>query len=445
MEEARPSKFRLLSCVFGAYGVMMVTLFFGAIGQFLYWLIFDSFGREDARLKRKLTKADTSVDDDQYYALIIGSGFSGIGMAIRLRELGVRKFVIIERHHQLGGTWYANKYPGCACDVPSNLYSFSFEPNPNWSYYFGRQQEIGQYLEHCADKYGIREYIHFNRNVTRLDWVDDRQIWRIQTESNGVDKSYEAKFVVAGYGPLSNASFPTDIPGIDQFKGEMCHTAEWNQAIDFRGKRVAVVGTGASAIQTVPELHKHDLKELLVFQRTPAWVIPRADKKVSAIEKWLFTTFPITQKIFRLVIYWVRESTVLSFTYRWPVRFLNEELVRYNLRRQIKDPELRKALTPKFDLGCKRVLLTNDWYSTLQKPNVKLVTDRIAEITENGIVTKDGETHPVDVIVWSTGFLVQEFPLPIYGRNKIALRDQWVDSMQVSYINFFIFVFHHFL
>ena len=432
MEEVRPSKARLIFCAIAANLVMLLTFIAGLIGHGLHWLCFDSFGRAQRRAQRKLKPSENPVNDDEYYAIIIGSGFSGLGMGIRLSEMGMDNYTIIERNHRLGGTWYANQYPGCACDVPSNLYSFSFEPNPRWSYFFSRQPEIAEYLEHCADKYNVRRHIQFNQTVTHLEWLEDRQVWQVTTESNGTENKIYSRFIMAGYGPLSNASYPTDIPGMDRFKGQMCHTAEWDKSIDFKNKRVAIVGTGASAIQVAPELHKQGLKEMLIFQRTAPWVIPRADRAVTNFEKRLFARFPILQKIIRAAIYWVRESTVLSFVYRLPLRYLNAELVKFNLRRQVKDPELRKILTPSFELGCKRVLITNDWYPTLQEPNVKLVTDRIRELNENGIVTKDGKQHPVDIIIWSTGFQVQQFSLPIYGKNKRSMKDQWSKTMQVS-------------
>ncbi|CAF4057287.1 unnamed protein product, partial [Rotaria sp. Silwood1] len=279
--------------------------------------------------------------------------------------------------------------------------------------------------------YDIRRHIKFHTTVTKLKWIDDKQLWEITIQSSdNQEKQVYARFVMAGHGPLSNASYPNDIPGIDKFQGQMCHTAEWNKNIDFTNKRVAVVGTGASAIQTVPEVQKAGVTQLLVFQRTPPWIIPRADRIVTKFEKRLFKRFPIIQKFIRALVYWVRESTVLSFTYRLPVRFINEELVKFNLRHQVKDKELRKKLTPSYDLGCKRVLLSNDWYSSIQQPNVKVVTNRIQEIKSNSIVTRDGDEYPVDIIIWSTGFQVQHFPLPIYGINGRALHEQWSETMQ---------------
>jgi cation diffusion facilitator CzcD-associated flavoprotein CzcO len=423
---------RVLSLLLVTYLVISFTVIVGFIGHFFYWLIFDVFTGIIQRRNRKLN-IPKDQKNDEYYALIIGSGFSGLGMAIKLNELGMDNYIIIERHGHAGGTWYANKYPGCACDVPSNLYSFSFEPNPNWSYFFSRQPEIGEYLEHCTDKYDIRRHIQFNTTVTQLKWIDDRQVWQITTQSNEQEKQFYARFVMAGYGPLSNASYPTDIPGIEKFEGQMCHTAEWDKTIDFKNKRVAVIGTGASAIQTVPEIQKAGVTELLVFQRTPAWVIPRVDRVVTDWEKRLFARFPIFQKLIRGIMYWIREATALSFAYRLPIRHAYQTVVKFNLRMQVKDKELRKKLTPTFDLGCKRVLITNDWYPAIQQPNVKLVTNRIREINSHSIITHDGDEHPVDIIIWSTGFQVQKFSLPVYGVNGRSLAEQWSESFQVMF------------
>ena len=418
--------------------VILATIVSGLIGHFFYWLVYEAFTNKKSR---KIPRPK-DLKDDEIYALIIGSGFSGLGMAIKLKELGMDDFVIIERHGHVGGTWYANTYPGCACDVPSNLYSFSFEPNPKWSYFFGRQPEIGQYLKECAVKYNINQHVKFHTTVTELRWLDDRQVWQITTQSNGEEKKILARFVMAGYGPLSNASYPTDIQGIDKFEGEMCHTAEWNSKIQFANKRVAVIGTGASAIQTVPEIHKLGLAKLNVFQRTPPWVIPRADRVVTGLEKQLFARFPILQKMVRAVMYWVREATALSFAYRLPIRHAYQEIVEYNLARQVKDKELRKKLRPTWEIGCKRVLITNDWYSTLQKPNVEVVTNRIKEIKANSIVTTDGNEYPVDIIIWSTGFQVQNFALPVYGVNGLPVSEQWKQSLQVNIHSLDIFIFY---
>ena len=417
----------LLLCFLIVVGTSLVL---GLIGHFLYWLVFDSFGRCKKRAKRKL-KWINNQRHDEYYAIIIGTGFSGLGMAVKMNQLGMDNYILIERHGRVGGTWYANQYPGCTCDVPSNLYSFSFEPNPKWSYYFSRQPEIAEYLEYCTDKYNIRRHIQFNTTVTRLDWIKESQLWQVITQSNDQEKIFHARSIILSAAPLSNPSYPTDIIGVDKFEGQMCHTAEWDKTIDFRNKRVAVIGTGASAIQAIPEIQQMGVRQLLVFQRTPPWVIPRIDRLLSDWEKNLLKRFPIIQKLIRVIIYWMTESIALSFSYRWPLRFINQKLAKYNLERQVKDSALRKKVTPTWDFGCKRMLLTNDWYPTLQKPNVKLVTNRIREIKSHSIVTYDGDEYPVDIIIWSTGFQVQKFSLPVYGINGRSLLGQWSDTMQV--------------
>lgn len=431
MEEKAPSVIVLLIFLVCSYLFTALSILLGLIIRFSYWLLFDSFGREKIRAQRKL-RSQTDLQENEYYTLIIGTGFSGLGMAIKLNQLGMDNYIIVERQGHIGGTWYANKYPGCACDVPSNLYSFSFEPNPQWSYYFGRQPEIATYLEQLTDKYDIRRHIHFNTNVTEMRWLEDRQLWQVTVQSNDQTKEFFARFVVAASGPLSNESYPSDIPGIDQFVGEKCHTARWNSKIDFTNKRVAVIGTGASAIQVVPEIQKMNVSQLIIFQRTPPWTIPRLDRRVSNFEKYLFTKFPILQKLIREFIYWGREVYVLAFAYRWPTRFINQALVKHNLHMQIKDEELRKKLTPVWDLGCKRVLVTSDWYPALQKPNVQLITNRIREIKSHSIVTHDGDEYPVDVIIWSTGFQTQRFGIPIYGIEGCSLAEQWSETMQVN-------------
>ena len=420
----------LLLFVLCSYLVTALAIIIGLISQCVYWVLFDSFGRRETRAKRQLEHAD-DLNDGEYYAIIIGTGFSGLGMAIKLNQLGVDNYILIERQAHVGGTWYANTYPGCACDVPSNLYSFSFEPNPNWSHFFGRQPEIRAYLDHCANKYDIRRHIEFETTVTEMRWIEQKKLWQVTTRLGSQERSVYARFVIAASGPLSNAAYPMDIAGINRFEGAMCHTAIWNAKMDFRGKRVAVIGTGASAIQVVPAVQKMDVTQLLVFQRTPPWVVPRIDRRVTDWEKRLFASFPIIQKLIRRSIYWSREAYVLAFAYRWPIRFINQALVKHNLRSQIADPELRVKVTPTWELGCKRVLVTSDWYPALRQPNVKLITHRIQEVKQRSIVTSDGDEYPVDIIIWSTGFETQKFCIPVYGINGCSLIEQWSKTMQV--------------
>jgi len=432
MIEFLPVKLRMLFIVACTILLLIVSSLTGLISHLFYWLIFDSLGRSSRRLKRKLKWINNQRDVD-YHTIIIGTGFSGIGMAVKMNQLGMDNYILLERHGHVGGTWYANKYPGCACDVPSYLYSFSFEQNPNWSHYFSRQSEIRNYLEYCVDKYDIRRHIRFNSNVTEMKWLEERLLWQVTTQTNEGEKIFYARSIVLAFGPLSNASYPTDIPGIDKFEGQMCHTAEWNDSIDFNNKRVAVIGTGASAIQLVPEIQKMNVTQLYVFQRTAPWIIPRVDRQVSNLEKDFLRRYPIVQRMGRAMLYWAMESIVLSFVYRWPTRFILQCLAKYNLEFTVKDENLRKKLMPTFDLGCKRMLFTNDWYSALQKPNVSVVNNRIKEVKSNSIVTHDGDEYPVDIILWSTGFQTQQFTLPVYGLNGQTLGNQWAQTVQVCF------------
>lgn len=430
MEDSLWSKLRIVSLLFVASSYSILAVVVGFIGHLFHWLIFDVLIKIREQTNHQLNLPNEK-NKDEYYALIIGAGYSGLGIAIKLKELSTNNFIIIERHGHVGGTWYANKYPGCACDVPSNLYSYSFEPNPEWSCFYSKQPEIGKYLEHCTSKYDIHQHIQFNTTVAELKWIDDKQIWQVTTQSNNEEKKIYAQFIMAGYGLLSNASYPTDIFDIDKFEGQMCHTAEWNETIDFKNKRVAVIGTGSSAIQCVPHIQRAGVKELLIFQRTAPWLMPRVDRIVTEWEKKILRRFPIIQKFLRGLIYWLYESFVLSFVYRLPIRFIIQELVKYNLARQVKDNELRKKLTPTWDVGCKRMLFSNDWYPTIQQPNVKIITNRIQKMATNSIVTYDNDEYPVDIIIWSTGFQVQKFPLTVYGVNGRSLAKEWSETMQV--------------
>ncbi|CAF3657497.1 unnamed protein product [Rotaria sp. Silwood1] len=371
-------------------------------------------------------------------------------MSIKLKEMGMNKFVVLERHSHVGGTWYANRYPGCQVDIPSNLYSYSFEMNPQWGHYYSCQAELADYLEKCTDKYDVRSYIQFDTTVTRCDWLDERQLWRVTTvlKNSDDEKYYYGRYLIGAYGLLSNASYPTDIEGFETFEGEMCHTAEWNDKINFKEKRVAVVGTGSSAIQCIPQLHKKfGISHLYVFQRTPPWITTLPNRPVTSLEKNIFTAVPLIQKFLRGCIYWRLESTVFSFVYRWPIRFVAQKIVKYILFRQVKDPELRQKLTPTSDFGCKRILLSNDWYSTLQQPNVTLVTNRIRQVKPHSIVTYDGNEYPVDIIVWSTGFKVHSLHIPMFGIQGQSLEKQWSQTMQAyrgvtvpNFPNLFLFL-----
>jgi cation diffusion facilitator CzcD-associated flavoprotein CzcO len=359
--------------------------------------------------------------------VIVGSGFAGLGMAIALKKEEKHSFVVLEKAQQLGGTWRENHYPGCACDVPSHLYSFSFEPNPRWSRSYAPQPEILQYLEHCADKYGIRSHIRFNTAMKSAHFDDDAQVWRIRT---GDGTLITARWLVSGIGALNRPAYP-DIPGIEKFTGKKFHSAEWDHGFDLSGKRVAVVGTGASAIQFVPQIAPK-VKKLHLFQRTAPWVMPRHDRAISPRERAVYAAAPATQRLYRNAIYSAMELTALALTVRPKWTKLVAARGKQHLRRQIKDEKLRKALTPTFLPGCKRILLSDDYYPSLELPQVEVVTDAIAEATESGLRAKDGTVREVDAIIYGTGFKVHEIvtPLDVRGRAGVSLNETWKDGMQ---------------
>jgi len=326
---------------------------------------------------------------------IVGTGFSGLGMAIRLRQQGEDDFVLLERAGDIGGTWRDNTYPGCRCDVPSHLYSFSFAPNPNWSSTFSPQSEILDYLRDCAERFGVMQHVRFHTEVEGAAWDDDEEVWRIET-SNG---PITANFLVAAQGPLSEPSLP-EVPGIDSFEGTAFHSAQWDHRHDLSGERVAVIGTGASAIQFVPEIQPK-VGKLHVFQRTAPWVIPHRNRPLKSWERTLYRLFPPAQLAMRAAIYWARELFVLQFRHRAVGRLL-ERIPLTHLRRQVKDPELRRKVTPNYAMGCKRILPTDEWYPALTKPNVEVVTEGITEIRPRSVVAADGSEREVDTIIFGT-------------------------------------------
>jgi cation diffusion facilitator CzcD-associated flavoprotein CzcO len=351
---------------------------------------------------------------------IIGSGFAGLGMAIRLQREGIEDYVVLERADDVGGTWRDNTYPGCACDVPSHLYSFSFAPNPSWSRTFSRQPEIQEYLRGCAKRYGVLPHVRFGHDVQEAAWDDGEQRWTIQTSQGTVT----ADMVVAGLGGLSEPSTP-DIPGLGSFEGAAFHSAQWDDTQDLRGKRVAVIGTGASAIQIVPAIQP-EVSELHVYQRTPPWIVPRRDRRVSRAERRLYRALPAAQLAMRAGIYWVRELFVLGFMNQRLAKW-QERLPLAHLYHQVKDRDLRRKLKPHYAMGCKRVLVSDDYYPAMTQPNVDLVTDGIREIRPHSIVAEDGTERAVDVIVLSTGFRVADMPAQekLRGRGGKLLADVW--------------------
>jgi cation diffusion facilitator CzcD-associated flavoprotein CzcO len=380
------------------------------------------------RRSNPASRPSSGAARDTDHILIIGAGFAGLGMAIRLKQAGIHDFTILEGAERLGGTWRDNTYPGIACDVPSHLYSYSFEPNPNWSRFFGPQKEILSYLEHCAEKYGVVPHIRFGTRANGATFDERTGLWTVETTEG---QRITARVVVSGAGHALTKPVYPDIPGRDTFQGKSMHSSRWDHDFDLTGKTVAVVGTGASAIQIIPSIAPK-VGHLDVYQRTASWVSPKPDRDISSSEQSLFRNRPAVQKLTRTAIYWVLETMAIGYVVEPRINKIREYLSTRFLERKVKDPELRKKLTPNFRLGCKRILISNDYYDTLQRDNVELVTDGIAEIKAHSIVTKDGKERPVDVIVYATGFETAEAkpPFRITGRAGKELSAAWKDGIE---------------
>lgn len=357
--------------------------------------------------------------------LIIGAGFGGLGAAIRLRQEGVTDFIVIERGQDVGGTWRDNSYPGAACDVPSHLYSFSFAPNPEWSRTFSFQPEIQAYLRQCSAHFGVTPHLRLGEEVQHARWDEAAQRWQMRTSAG----HYSAEILIGAMGALSTPSVP-ELPGLEDFEGTVFHSAAWDHDHHLAQDRVAVIGTGASAIQFVPHLQR-EAAHVDVYQRTPPWIIPRSDRPITPLERALFRRFPAIQRLLRTLVYLAREAYVVGFAGpRWVMR-LPTAVARWHLRRQVSDPALRKTLTPDYTLGCKRVLISNDYYPAVSADNVDIVISSIREIRTRSIVTDDGVERPTDTIVLGTGFKVTDLPAAglIGGRDGLVLRDAWRDGM----------------
>jgi cation diffusion facilitator CzcD-associated flavoprotein CzcO len=355
--------------------------------------------------------------------VIVGTGFSGLGMAIRLRQEGEPDFVLLERAGDIGGTWRDNTYPGCRCDVPSHLYSFSFAPNPRWSSTFSPQPEILDYLRDCAVRYGVTPHIRFHTELRGADWDQASQRWRIEISQGELT----ADMLIAAQGPLSEPSYP-DLPGLESFEGTTFHSARWDHEHDLEGERVAVIGTGASAIQFVPEIQPK-VAQLHVFQRTAPWVMPHRNRPMRGWERALYRLFPPAQLAMRAAIYWARESFVLQFR-RPRLGKVAQKVALRHLNTQVEDPALREKLRPRYAMGCKRILPTDEWYPALVKPNVELVTAGIREVRPHSIVSGDGTERAVDTIIFATGFHVSEIPIAtrIRDREGRSLSETWDGS-----------------
>ena len=365
-----------------------------------------------------------------YEVTIVGTGFSGIAMAIALRQAGIDSFVLLEKGDDVGGTWRENQYLGCACDVPSHLYSFSFAPNPNWSRMYSSQPEIWDYARRVTEQFQLRAHIRFNTAMASARFEESSATWLVETSDGATIRS---RVLVAGMGALSHPSLP-NIPGIESFRSQSFHSQQWNHDVDLAGKRVAIIGTGASAIQIVPQIASK-VKSLQLFQRTPPWIIPRLDREISNLERRLFRCLPFTQRLYRWWIYWKLEIRVLGFTFKPDLLLASEKLARRHLERQIADEALRKRVTPDYRLGCKRVLLADDYYPALTRPNVELVTDSIRAITPTGVVTEDGVERNIDVLIFATGFHVTDnfLSFSIRGKDGIELSEAWRDKAEAYF------------
>jgi cation diffusion facilitator CzcD-associated flavoprotein CzcO len=372
---------------------------------------------------------------------IIGAGFAGLAMAMELKQAGIDSFKIYEAAAELGGTWRDNTYPGCACDIPSHLYSLRDVPLPGWSRSYSPQPEILEYLKQVAREQKLESHIVYNTEISEVIYNDADGLWTLKT-ANSEDVVVRA--VVFGIGALNVPNIP-DIAGVKDFEGRLFHSNIWPKDLDLKGKKVAIVGTGASAIQIIPQIAP-DLEHLTVYQRTPPWIVPRFDRNHSKLEIFLFRYIPFLLTLYRLALYWSRESLAYFFVTN-PQASFPEILARKFLRSSVADPELREKLTPNYKLGCKRVLVSDDYLPAMQRSNVTLVTQGIETLTKTGIRTTAGTDVDYDVIIMATGFRVFDkmYKFQAQGRGGLALSELWKDRVEAyfgitvsGFPNFFI-------
>jgi len=367
---------------------------------------------------------DTTAHRNEH-VVIVGSGFAGLGLAIQLKRAGIDDFTILERSDRVGGVWRDNTYPGLCCDVPSHLYSFSFEPNPSWSRVYSPQAEILAYLERCAVKYGVLSHIRFGTTVTSARFDEGTGLWSVFTSAG---TKLDARVLVSAAGHALSKPVLPNIEGRDTFAGKSMHSARWDHEYSLDGRTVAVVGTGASAVQIIPTIAPK-VRAMHVFQRTAAWVMPKLDRDVAPAIRNVFARAPVAQMAARCAIYLAQES-LAPIALRPALGGLVERYATKYLHDSVTDPDLRAKLTPTFRPGCKRMLLSNDYYPALQRANVEVVTDRIAEIRAHSVVTADGRERPVDTIVYATGYEAAEAkpPFEVVGRHGQTLADAWHDG-----------------
>ncbi|MFX0580730.1 flavin-containing monooxygenase [Nocardia nepalensis] len=383
----------------------------------------------------------------QYDAVVVGAGFGGMGAGIELDRLGLSNFVILEREDDLGGTWHVNHYPGLAVDIASVTYSYSFEPNPNWTRLFAPGKELKKYAEHVADKYGLRRRMRFGAVVDGARWDEEHQHWVVSVAGG---ETITGRYLLTATGFLSQPYTPP-FPGIESFAGKIIHTTAWEDDFDLTGRRAAIIGTGATAVQLVPEAAKKT-EELTVFQRTPIWVVPKIDTAIPAPVQKLFARVPATQKAARLVNTSMLEALmvlgVLHFKQAKPLNKAAGVLAKAHLRAQVRDKEIRKQLTPHYDFGCKRPTFSNAYFKTFNQPNVRLETNSIDHIEPDGIVTADGHKTEIDTLILATGFNLWDVNFPaieIIGRDGLDLGKFWRDNRFQAYEGITVPKFPNFL
>lgn len=371
-----------------------------------------------------------------YEAIIVGTGFGGMGAAIQLKRMGIESVLMLDRATDLGGTWHLNTYPGIAVDIASVTYSYSFEPNPDWSRLYAPGAELKKYAEHVADKYQLRGFMRFNSSVEKVVYNEAEKFWTVSVAGQA---AVTARILILATGYLSQPKRP-DIPGLDSFAGKVIHTAEWDHDYDLQGKRAAVIGTGATSVQLLPEIAPL-LDQLDVYQRTPIWVSPKSDVPISLGVRKIFSRLPVTQRIARLTSSSILEVVMVTGALlNKQLPFLTtgmEQVCRAHMRRTIKDPELRRKLTPTYSFGCKRPTFSNTYYPTFNRSNVELVTDSIDHIEADGIVTKDGKKRKIDTLILATGFKFWEkgnFPaFDVVGSGGAELGEWWMQNKYQSY------------
>ncbi|MBM1143799.1 NAD(P)/FAD-dependent oxidoreductase [Alcanivorax sp. ZXX171] len=361
-----------------------------------------------------------------FQVAIIGAGFGGLGMAIELKKRGRHSLVILEKADQVGGAWRDNTYPGAACDVPSHLYSFSFARKFDWSRRFAPQAEILDYLKRCARDHDLERHLRLGTEVRQARFDEDAGLWRIETDQGELT----ARALITATGQLNRPAWPR-VPGLERFQGAAFHSARWDHGVDLAGKTVAVVGTGASAIQFVPEVAKQ-ARQVKLFQRSAAYVIPKPDRPYSALEQRLMARLPWLQTLDRARVYAQNETRVLGFTALQGVMKVYQWLFQRYLRRTISDPALREKLTPDYPMGCKRILISNDYFQAIERFGIEVRTGGVAAVDETGLVDADGQHHDADVLIFGTGFQATDFlaPMTIRGRQGRDLNEAWRDGAE---------------